>query len=60
MKTDQKILYIDINGIYENNKEHISILCGKSIEFLYVIAGGTYSYTYHRVVKGTGAYSILV
>jgi hypothetical protein len=33
MKSDQKMLYIDINGICENHKEHISILCGKSIEF---------------------------
>jgi hypothetical protein len=29
MNTDQKMLYIDINGIYENHKEHISILWQK-------------------------------
>jgi len=57
MKTDQKMLYIDINGIYENHKEHISILCGKTIEFLYVTAGGTY--TYRRAIFGERHWCVL-
>jgi len=57
MKTDQKMMYIDINGICENHNEHVSILRGKSIEFLYVTAGGTH--TYHRAIHGERHWCLL-
>jgi hypothetical protein len=57
MKADQKMLYIDINGICENHKEHINTLCGKSIEFLDVTAGGTY--TCNRALHGPRRWRIL-
>jgi len=57
MKTDQKMLYIDVNGICENHKEYKSILCGKSIEFLYVTAGGTH--IYHLAIRGERHWCVL-
>lgn len=54
---DQKMVYIDINGICENQKVHINILCGKSIKTLDVTKGGTY--TYHRAIHGQRHWCIL-
>jgi len=59
MKNDQKVLYIDINGIYENHNEHMSILCGKKSLFMLQQVVHTLT-TEQYTVKGTGTYSILV
>jgi hypothetical protein len=39
------MLFGEIIPVYcENHTEHINRLCGQNAEFLYVKAGGTYSY----------------
>jgi lipoate-protein ligase B len=45
------MLFEETVAVYcENHTEHTDTLCGQNVEFLYVKAGG--KYTYHCALKG--------
>ena len=51
IKTSQLMLYREIIAVCSQiHAKHTNTLCGQSVEFLYIIAGGTYSD--HWVLEG--------
>ena len=44
IKTSQLMMYREIIAVCSQiHTKHINKLCGQNVEFLYVVAGGTYS-----------------